>query len=191
MICRLLDQIKPQPELSEKICPISHGRSRMEQNGCPFGAIHGTRLSSVLQQKIPTVFFNSAVVSFEDGFAGVFRCDSKSISMDIFAGFSKDGIHWEISDGPIAFQGRTPRPQQNGISAMTQEYAFIEDRYYITCNALWLSLSKFDHRCRLYIPIFRPFTNWKMHFCHSNRNGAAGSRKIRRKLYMPSRPSDK
>lgn len=66
--------------------------------------------------------FNSAVVSFEDGFAGVFRCDSKSISMDIFAGFSKDGIHWEISDEPIAFQGRTPR-WQNGISAMTQEYA--------------------------------------------------------------------
>ncbi|HHU71374.1 MAG TPA: glycosidase, partial [Clostridiales bacterium] len=32
--------------------------------------------------------FNSAVVPFEGKFAGVFRCDSKSISMDIFAGFS-------------------------------------------------------------------------------------------------------
>ena len=29
--------------------------------------------------------FNSAVVPFKDGFAGVFRCDSLSISMDIFA----------------------------------------------------------------------------------------------------------
>ena len=45
--------------------------------------------------------FNSAVVPFGDGFAGVFRCDSKSISMDIFPGFSKDGIHWEISDEPV------------------------------------------------------------------------------------------
>lgn len=35
--------------------------------------------------------FNSAVVPFEDGYAGIFRCDSRSISMDIFAGFSKDG----------------------------------------------------------------------------------------------------
>ena len=42
--------------------------------------------------------FNSAVVPYGDGFAGVFRCDSLSISMDIFAGFSKDGIHWTIDD---------------------------------------------------------------------------------------------
>ena len=49
--------------------------------------------------------FNSAVVPFEDGFAGVFRCDSKCVSMDIFAGFSKDGIHWEINHEPITFEG--------------------------------------------------------------------------------------
>ncbi len=52
--------------------------------------------------------FNSAVVPFEDGFAGVFRCDSRSISMDLFAGFSRDGIHWEISDEPITLQGACP-----------------------------------------------------------------------------------
>ncbi len=40
--------------------------------------------------------FNSAVVPYKDGYAGVFRCDSRSISMDIFTGFSKDGIHWDI-----------------------------------------------------------------------------------------------
>ena len=33
--------------------------------------------------------FNSAVVPFEDGFAGVFRCDNKAVQMNIFAGFSK------------------------------------------------------------------------------------------------------
>ena len=33
--------------------------------------------------KISNSVFNSAVVRFEDGFAGVFRCDSRSISMDI------------------------------------------------------------------------------------------------------------
>ena len=38
---------------------------------------------------IPTSnsIFNSAVVPFGDGFAGVFRCDSFGVSMDIYAGF--------------------------------------------------------------------------------------------------------
>jgi hypothetical protein len=36
--------------------------------------------------------FNSAVVPFGDGFAGVFRCDNKAVQMNIFAGFSKNGI---------------------------------------------------------------------------------------------------
>ena len=46
--------------------------------------------------RISISVFNSAVVPFEGGYAGVFRCDSKSISMDIFAGRSRDGINWEI-----------------------------------------------------------------------------------------------
>ena len=45
--------------------------------------------------------FNSAVVPFEDGnghhFAGVFRVDDKERNMAIHAGFSVDGIHWEIN----------------------------------------------------------------------------------------------
>ena len=49
--------------------------------------------------------FNSAVVPFEGKFAGVFRCDSRSRSMDIFAGFSEDGIHWDIEETPIIFEG--------------------------------------------------------------------------------------
>ena len=52
--------------------------------------------------------FNSAVVPFKDGFAGVFRCDSLSISMDIFSGFSKDGLHWDIEDTPIHLVGDDP-----------------------------------------------------------------------------------
>ncbi len=48
------------------------------------------------EQKRSNSIFNSAVVPFEDGYVGVFRCDSRSISMDIFVGRSKDGIHWEI-----------------------------------------------------------------------------------------------
>ena len=52
---------------------------------------------------IPTSnsIFNSAVVPFGDGYAGVFRCDNKAVQMNIFAGFSKDAIHWEINHEPI------------------------------------------------------------------------------------------
>lgn len=84
--------------------------------------------------KVSNSVFNSAVVPFEDGFAGVFRCDSRSISMDIFVGRSKDGIHWDIEDTPIQFEGEDEE-------ILKREYrydprvCFIEDRYYITwCN---------------------------------------------------------
>jgi beta-1,4-mannooligosaccharide/beta-1,4-mannosyl-N-acetylglucosamine phosphorylase len=52
---------------------------------------------------IPTSnsIFNSAVVPFKDGYAGVFRCDNKAVQMDIFAGFSKNGIDWDINYEPI------------------------------------------------------------------------------------------
>lgn len=78
--------------------------------------------------------FNSAVVPFGDGFAGVFRCDSLSISMDIFAGFSKDGIHWTIDDEPIHLVGEDPEITR-------REYHYdprvccMDGKYYVTwCN---------------------------------------------------------
>ena len=45
--------------------------------------------------------FNSAVVPYKEGFAGVFRCDNKAVQMNIFAGFSKNGIDWK-REGKIA-----------------------------------------------------------------------------------------
>ena len=36
--------------------------------------------------------FNSAVVPFQDHFAGVFRCDNRNREMRIHAGFSKDAL---------------------------------------------------------------------------------------------------
>src|SRR5262249_37241523 len=52
---------------------------------------------------IPTSnsIFNSAVVPFEGGFAGVFRCDDRRRIMDVHSGFSEDGIHWSITPEPI------------------------------------------------------------------------------------------
>ena len=45
--------------------------------------------------------FNSAVVPFGDGYAGVFRCDDTNIRMTLHLGFSKDGIHWPIEEEPL------------------------------------------------------------------------------------------
>ena len=55
--------------------------------------------------------FNSAVVPFEVGdykFAGVFRVDDKERNMAIHAGFSKDGIHWDINDKKVEWINDDP-----------------------------------------------------------------------------------
>ncbi|HET8811153.1 MAG TPA: hypothetical protein VFM67_01010, partial [Gaiella sp.] len=47
--------------------------------------------------------FNSAVVPFEKGYAGVFRVDDTTRLMNVHAGRSQDGVAWEIDPEPIAF----------------------------------------------------------------------------------------
>lgn len=129
--------------------------------------------------------FNSAVVPFEGGFAGVFRCDSKSISMDIYAGFSKDGINWNINHEPILFQG-------DNKEVLRKEYrydprvCFIDDRYYITwCNGY--------HGPTIgvgYTFDFKTFYQMENAFLPYNRNGVLFPRRIDGMYAMISRPSD-
>ena len=52
--------------------------------------------------------FNSAVVPFKGGYAGVFRCDDKNRRMTLHAGFSKDGLNWDINPETIRFEGADP-----------------------------------------------------------------------------------
>lgn len=128
--------------------------------------------------------FNSAVIPFGDGFAGVFRCDSKSVSMDIFAGFSKDGIHWDINHEPIQFEGDE--------YITKREYRYdprvcqIGDRYYITwCNGYHgptIGLA--------YTTDFKTFHQLENVFLPYNRNGVLFPRKIGGNYAMVSRPSD-
>lgn len=128
--------------------------------------------------------FNSAVVPFEDGFAGVFRCDSRSVSMDIFAGFSKDGVNWEINHEPIQFEGDE--------EITKREYRYdprvckIDDRYYITwCNGY--------HGPTIgiaYTTDFKTFHQLENAFLPYNRNGVLFPRKIGDYYAMVSRPSD-
>lgn len=129
--------------------------------------------------------YNSAVVPFRDGYAGVFRIDDICRRTGLHRGFSKDGLHWEIDENTIPFQGADPE-----IAPMTSSYdprvCFIEDRYYITwCNGY--------HGPTIgvaYTYDFETFTQLENAFVPFNRNGVLFPRKIGGEFYMMSRPSD-
>ncbi len=141
----------------------------------------------IKRDAIPTSnsIFNSAVVPFKDGDAGVFRCDNKAIQMNIHAGFSDDGIHWKINHEPILMKA--------GNTAMIDSdykydprVVFIEDRYWITwCNGYFgptIGIAyTFD---------FIEFYQCENAFLPYNRNGVLFPKKINGKYAMLSRPSD-
>lgn len=128
--------------------------------------------------------FNSAVIPFKDGYAGVFRCDSRSVSMDIFAGFSDNGIDWTINHEPITFEGDP--------EVTKREYRYdprvcqIGDKYYITwCNGY--------HGPTIgiaYTYDFVTFHQLENAFLPYNRNGVLFPRLIDGHYAMLSRPSD-
>lgn len=136
---------------------------------------------------IPTSnsIFNSAVVPFNNGFAGVFRCDNKCRQMAIHVGYSDDGINWEINENPIEFQ-----PFENHLHHSEYQYdprvVKIEDKWWVVwCNGYhgptiglaWTKDFVTFHQCE---NAFLPF----------NRNGVLFPRKINDKYVMLSRPSD-
>ncbi len=132
--------------------------------------------------------FNSAVVPFEDGFAGVFRADNKTRRMQMHAGFSKDGLNWDIDEDRIHFE-----PSDERVSEISRfQYAYdprvvwIEDRYYVIwCNGyhgptIGLGYT-FD---------FKTFYQMENAYLPFNRNGVLFPRKINGEYVMLSRPSD-
>ena len=136
---------------------------------------------------IPTSnsIFNSAVVPYKNGFAGVFRCDNKAVQMNIFAGFSDDGFHWKISEKPIVFEA-------GNTQMIASEYKYdprvtwIEDRYWITwCNGYHGPTIGIG-----YTFDFKTFYQCENAFLPFNRNGVLFPEKINGKYALLSRPSD-
>lgn len=133
--------------------------------------------------------FNSAVVPYGDGFAGVFRVDDISRTMNIHAGRSADGVKWEIDPDPIRFaagDNRVPEIQQVFEHAYDPRVVQIDDTYWVTwCNGYtgptigiaWTT--DFEH-----------FTQMENAFLPFNRNGVLFPRTIDGKYMMLSRPSD-
>lgn len=134
---------------------------------------------------ISNSIFNSAVVPFGEGYAGVFRCDDKAVRMNIFVGFSPDGINWEISDTPIKFElGNTDMIDSD--YKYDPRVTWIDDRYWITwCNGyngptIGIGYT-FD---------FKTFYQCENAFLPFNRNGVLFPKKFDGRFAMLSRPSD-
>ena len=141
----------------------------------------------IQRNAIPTSnsIFNSAVVPFDGKFAGVFRCDDKRRLMNLHAGFSDDGVHWNIAPDPIEWVCDDPE-----IARFVHRYdprvCWLEDRYYVTwCNGY--------HGPTIgvgYTHDFKTFYQTENAFLPYNRNGVLFPRKINGKYAMVSRPSD-
>jgi beta-1,4-mannooligosaccharide/beta-1,4-mannosyl-N-acetylglucosamine phosphorylase len=133
--------------------------------------------------------FNSAVVRFGDGFAGVFRVDDRRRTMNVHAGRSADGVAWEIDDEPIVFQaedGRVAEIQEEFLYAYDPRVTWLEDRYYVT----WCSGYHGPTIGVGYTYDFATFHQLENAFLPFNRNGVLFPRRIRGAYAMLSRPSD-
>ncbi len=119
--------------------------------------------------------FNSAVVPFGDGFAGVFRVDTRTRDQVIVTGFSKDAVNWELYNEYI-FEGYDPRICE------------IDGEYYLT----WVKLT--PHGTVIGVASTKDFKSFKEYeeACYPvARNGVLFPRKINGEYVMLIRPCDR
>lgn len=134
--------------------------------------------------------FNSAVVPFEHRFAGVFRVDDRSRTMNLHAGRSADGFEWEIASEPIAFVAADERVAEihgRFEHAYDPRVTWLEDRYYVT----WCSGYHGPTIGIAYTHDFETFHQLDNAFLPFNRNGVLFPRRIDESYAMLSRPSDR
>ena len=133
--------------------------------------------------------FNSAVVRFGDAFAGVFRVDDRSRTMNVHAGRSADGIAWAIDPEPIRWLPADPRVreiQEPFVHAYDPRVTWLEDRWYVTWCAGY-------HGPTIgvgYTRDFETFHQLDNAYLPFNRNGVLFPRRVGGRYLMLSRPSD-
>jgi len=146
---------------------------------------------------VPTAnsIFNSAVVWFEDGYAGVFRIDSQAVCSGLHVGFSADGLNWRIDADRIQLaldEGDMPDPNSPTNSCYDPRITPIEDVYYLTwCHypdrpsggrgpCMGLAKTTDFERFELIDSVILPY----------NRNAVLFPRKVAGLYAMLHRPSD-
>jgi len=150
-----------------------------------------TRNPIIRRDQIPRAnsIFNSAVVAFGDGFAGVFRVDDRSRTMNVHAGRSADGVDWDIDPDPISFvpaDVRVPEIQETFEHAYDPRVTWLEDRYYVT----WCNGYTGPTIGVAYTFDFVTFHQLDNAFLPFNRNGVLFPRRVGDAYAMLSRPSD-
>jgi beta-1,4-mannooligosaccharide/beta-1,4-mannosyl-N-acetylglucosamine phosphorylase len=132
--------------------------------------------------------FNSAVVPYQDGFAGVFRSDSRTRQMQLHSGKSADGVRWTLQNERIQFIPDNPTVAEINqfVYAYDPRVCWLDDRYYVTwCNGY--------HGPTIgvgYTHDFEKYYQLENAYLPYNRNGVLFPRKIGGKYAMLSRPSD-
>jgi beta-1,4-mannooligosaccharide/beta-1,4-mannosyl-N-acetylglucosamine phosphorylase len=129
--------------------------------------------------------FNSAVIPFKDGYAGVFRVDNTVREMKLHRGFSKDAINWDIDPEPLTFEC-----DDEEIGKFVYGYdprvVEIDGRFYVQwCN--WYHGPTIG---MAWTDDFETFYQLENAFLPFNRNGVLFPRKINGNYALMSRPSD-
>jgi beta-1,4-mannooligosaccharide/beta-1,4-mannosyl-N-acetylglucosamine phosphorylase len=129
--------------------------------------------------------FNSGVAPWKGGYAGVFRADHRNGRAHLHAGFSRDGLAWDIRDEEIRWKDEEGLDFQPGY-AYDPRVIPLEGRYYVVwcCDFAGASLAlgvtdDFERFTRLENPSY-PY----------NRNGVLFPRKVGGMYLMLHRPSD-
>ena len=130
--------------------------------------------------------FNSAIISYNSEFIGVFRADHRNGYPQLHLGRSKDAINWDIDNEHIKFHNEDGSPAKPNLYAYDPRLLEIEGMYYITwCNyfngpTIGIAMTK----------DFITFIQLENAFLPFNRNGVLFPRKINGNFVMLSRPSD-
>jgi len=173
--------------LMVKTPPIPNIPWEDRPKGCSDVVWRSSKNPIITREAVPGInsIFNSAVVPFQGGFSGVFRCDNNARDMQLHAGTSLDGLNWNIEKDRIRF-----RCEDGEIGQVEYGYdprvCWIEDRFYVTwCNGY--------HGPTIgtgYTYDFKNFVQMENAFLPYNRNGVLFPRRIHGNYAMLSRPSD-
>lgn len=129
--------------------------------------------------------YNSAIVPFNNKFAGVFRADQKNGRATLFAGASDDGISINLDSDPIQWVNENGEPNPTSFS-YDPRVVNIDGTYFIQwcddMNGPSIGLGKTND--------FKTFTRLSNPLMPYNRNGVLFPRKINGKYMLLSRPSD-
>lgn len=129
--------------------------------------------------------FNSAVIPYGNGFAGVFRGEQRDGIPHVYFGTSPDALNWSFSKEKIKFIDEDGKPFMP-IYAYDPRLIKVEDTYYaIWCQDMYgasIGMAKTTD--------FKTFTRIENPFLPYNRNAVLFPRKINGNFVMLSRPCD-